>query len=611
MPKDILVQKFEDMSVLESVPYRPWCEGEHQDGPMDFSLKGKKKKSGESNCSRSQLLVRTPDSGFSSPSENEFVKKQPSLSSNRLMSVNNSFQNFCPKSPPTSSLSSEEQTAPLALVKKKKSLSETLTSPSPQPDSVSPSHLNSANVHPLHSPGKDSNFLQSSTFHLLSSSLYWPHSSIPVNHSLPLTSLVSSYDLNLGHNDFTDEGSNHHSSHQLHGKTTPISNKFSHSTPIKSPPRSPEESIASPIKRKTPSCSVTPEKKTKSIKKTKTSRRLNFDEDKTSPVSGTIIRQLEEGEEPLVVRKGDIDPAYNVVEITEEAKAELSKIENKIGDYVCRLCKELYDDAFGLAQHRCSRIIHVEYRCPECDKVFNCPANLASHRRWHKPKGSASLVSAKSLRNDPGSSDASKSSSGIEGGSHSTELFGNNGVSASTPCSSEPPDLIPLPQMTSFSSSEDSAEQYDCSICYKKFKKQSYLRKHLITHKQTTDSEDADDLGSRPLQPLRSPQEPPHPIFSPTSPPMMTPMLSPPFPDGVFRCRMCSATFFTPAALQLHSSTLHGADDLSPPLIPPSFAHLPTLPHQYPAKGGGMLSPSSLYSSYPFLHRSTQISAPS
>ena len=125
---------------------------------------------------------------------------------------------------------------------------------------------------------------------------------------------------------------------------------------------SPEAPPAVPNKTK-----VTPSSKRR------VSRRLAFDEDKSSPVSGTIIRELAEGEEIPVYKtgkksnflkpeseqksilnpfKGDIDPEFNVVEITDEAKEKLSKIKNKIGGYGCKLCKQDFEDAFGLAQHR-------------------------------------------------------------------------------------------------------------------------------------------------------------------------------------------------------------------------------------------------------------------
>ena len=115
------------------------------------------------------------------------------------------------------------------------------------------------------------------------------------------------------------------------------------------------------------------------------------DATKNSPVSGTVILDSDDEDEQVrcgnaIRRNGDIDPSLNLVVVSEEAKAELAKIKNTIGDYNCCLCHQKFDDAFALAQHSCPRIVHLEYRCPDCEKVFNCPANLASHRRWHKPR---------------------------------------------------------------------------------------------------------------------------------------------------------------------------------------------------------------------------------
>ncbi|XP_037928658.1 uncharacterized protein LOC119676556 [Teleopsis dalmanni] len=179
-------------------------------------------------------------------------------------------------------------------------------------------------------------------------------------------------------------------------------------------------------------------------KRMKLRKHMSLDEETLSPVSGTIIRKLRDDEE-LVVRKGDIDPAFNVVEITEEAKAILASIDNKIGAYLCQLCRTLYDDAFMLAQHRCPRIVHIEYKCSECEKVFNCPANLASHRRWHKPK---------------------------------SELLPNNQHKKRHEHSNNQ-NII---HDKSLSEDGTSDGIFPCSQCGKTFRRHAYLKKHRASH---------------------------------------------------------------------------------------------------------------------------------
>ncbi|XP_030307766.1 insulinoma-associated protein 2 [Calypte anna] len=307
-------------------------------------------------------------------------------------------------------------------------------------------------------------------------------------------------------------------------------------TPLPAPPPPPVPSLKRPSRAKAPA------------KKAKATRKLSFaDEVTTSPVLGLRIK--EEGPES---RPGP--PAGRT----------------PLGEFICQLCKEQYADPLALAQHRCSRIVRVEYRCPECHKIFSCPANLASHRRWHKPR--------------PGpSTDGSPAPPGKE---NSPERRSRGPAAAPQP----PP---PARQHRGVADSAGSApaphgptpghgapaagpggEAFACPCCQKRFRRQAYLRKHLGTHgpvrPATYGPPERGQLafachlcGARfPSADIRDKHRLWHAVREEL-------LLPPPPPAGPpeggagggerpgFPCKHCPATFFSAPGLARHASKCH------------------------------------------------------
>ncbi|KAM9777948.1 insulinoma-associated protein 2 [Neosynchiropus ocellatus] len=206
-------------------------------------------------------------------------------------------------------------------------------------------------------------------------------------------------------------------------------------------------------------------------KKAKGNKKLTFeDEVTTSPVLGLQIKK----ESPEVKRSRDRSGG------------------RPLGEFICQLCKEEYADPFALAQHKCCRIVRVEYRCPECDKVFSCPANLASHRRWHKPRPplSSQAAEAKGKENQRrASSRRSSSSPDFDLAPRYQAELGGSDPQHARAADSPPSDLLlvtpdadrppPPPPSLSFLPEE---EVYDCRYCGKKFRRRAFLRKHLAAH---------------------------------------------------------------------------------------------------------------------------------
>ncbi|KAK2495719.1 hypothetical protein MC885_002754 [Smutsia gigantea] len=309
------------------------------------------------------------------------------------------------------------------------------------------------------------------------------------------------------------------------------------------PPLAPAASVRPPGKRPAPPAAEPPAKVAKApgAKKPKAIRKLHFeDEVTTSPVLG------------LKIKEGPV----------EAPRGRAGGAARPLGEFICQLCKEEYADPFALAQHKCSCIVRVEYRCPECSKVFSCPANLASHRRWHKPRPAPPAARA-SEPETAARAEAREATSGISDRD------------------------TPSPGGVSESGSEDGL--YECHHCAKKFRRQAYLRKHLLAHHQALQAKGApsippaeDLLALYPGPDEKAPQEATGDGeaagvlgLSGSAECHLCPVCGETFPSKgaqerhlrllhaaqVFPCKYCPATFYSSPGLTRHINKCHPSEN--------------------------------------------------
>nr|DBA14265.1 TPA: hypothetical protein GDO54_005259 [Pyxicephalus adspersus] len=257
-------------------------------------------------------------------------------------------------------------------------------------------------------------------------------------------------------------------------------------------------------------------------KKHKASRKLHFtDEVTTSPVLGLKIK----AEEP------EINPRTPLVK------------RPPLGEFICQLCKEQYPDPFALAQHKCSRIVRVEYRCPE---------------RWHKPRGNE-VVKKASMPGEGKENSNGRHAAMMEQSSRVQHQQSVDSSSITNPSSSFLEDNH---------SPEDGTEEeaFHCPYCHKRFRRHAYLRKHLLTHQPYSPMERGQLTYPCALCGVHFPSmdiRDKHRLWHAVREELLLPLEEALVAEGgqqIFPCELCPTAFFSSPGLALHMNKCHSAD---------------------------------------------------